>query len=267
MKQVAAVKLIHAGVFAAVICMSAGAAQAALFGDDEARTAIIELRQRLELQKQAGEATERRLAEESSQLRRSLLDLQNQIEALRAEQALLRGQNEQFVRELSQGGREMADIQRRQAALGQSLDERLRVLEPQKVTVDGKEFVVMPGEKRDFDAALAVFRSGDFAAAQTAWLEFAKRYPKSGYFSSALFWLGNAQYATRDYKEAITNFRAMLAQSPEHPRAPEALLSVANCQIELKDARAARKVLEDVVRLYPQSEAAQAAKDRLAKWR
>jgi hypothetical protein len=39
---------------------------------------------------------------------------------------------------------------------------------------------------------------------------FVKRYPQSGYVPSALFWLGNAQYATRDYTEAITNFRSLL---------------------------------------------------------
>jgi TolA-binding protein len=82
-----------------------------------------------------------------------------------------------------------------------------------------------------------------------------------------MFWLGNAQYATRDYKEAITNFRAMLTLAPEHARVPEAILAIANCQIELKDTKAARRTLEDLIRLHPQSEAAQAAKERLAKLR
>ena len=251
---------LRAGLVAAVAVASLGGAQAALFSDDEARTAILELRQRADAQKLAGEAMERRLLEENNQLRRGLLDLQNQIEALRSEQARLRGQDEQSAREI-------AEVQRRIASLSQALDDRLRVLEPQKVAVDGREFVATPVEKRDFDAALSVFRAGDFAGAQAGLLEFAKRYPKSGYYPSVLFWLGNAQYATRDYKESVANFRSMLAQAPDHPRAAEALLSIANCQIELKDTRAARRTLEDVVRLHPQSEAAQAARDRLAKLR
>ena len=36
------------------------------------------------------------------------------------------------------------------------------------------------------------------------------------------------------------------------------MLSIANCQIELKDTRAARATLESLVKTYPQSEAAQA---------
>ena len=82
---------------------------------------------------------------------------------------------------------------------------------------------------------------------------------------SARCWLGNAQYATRDYKEAIGNFKALLAAAPTHARAPEAALSIGNCQVELKDTRAARKTFEDLVKAYPQSEAAGAAKERLAR--
>jgi len=48
-------------------------------------------------------------------------------------------------------------------------------------------------------------------------------------------------------------------------RAPEAMLSIANCQVELKETKAARKTLEDLVKAYAQSEAATVAKTRLAK--
>jgi len=136
-----------------------------------------------------------------------------------------------------------------------------------QVTVDGQEFAADPAEKRDFEAALATFRRGEFAPAQAAFGDFLKRYPQSGYVPSALFWLGNAQYATRDYTGAIANFRALLTRAPDHVRAPEAVLSIANCQIELKDTRAARKTLDDLVKAYPQSEAAVAAKDRLTRLR
>lgn len=266
MKQPDTLKWLRVAMAAAGLAASFGA-QSALFPDDEARNAILELRQRHEAQKLVTDALDRRLIEENNQLRRGLLDLQNQIETLRAEQARMTGQYEQFVRELAQSSREIAEVQRRQVGLGQSLEQRLRVLEPQKVTVDGKEIFATPTEARDFDAALAVFRAGDFAGAQAAFLDFSSLYPKSGYRPSALFWLGNARYATRDYKEAIANFRSMLALAPEHPRAPEALLSIANCLVELKDTRAARRTLEEVVTLHPQSEAALAARDRLARLR
>ena len=92
---------------------------------------------------------------------------------------------------------------------------------------------------------------------------FIRRYPASGYLDSARFWLGNALYGKRDYKEAIAVFRAMIASSPDHPRAAEALLAVANCQVEMKDVRGARRTLDDLLKSYPKSEAAAAGRERL----
>ncbi len=243
---------------AAMVCVLAGLvtsqAHAALFEDSDARKAILELRQRLDSSQQEL----RKASEDNAQLRRSLLDLSSQIDALRAELARMRGQEELMARDL-------AEVQRRQKDLSQGVDERLRKFEPSKVTVDGKEFVADPAEKQEFDAALAIFRKGEFAPAQTAFGNFLKRYPQTGYRPVALFWLGNAQYALRNYRDAVTNFRSLVQADPEHVRAPEAVLAIANCQVELKDVKAARKTLEDLVKAYPQSEAASVAKERLTK--
>ncbi|MCB2044025.1 MAG: tol-pal system protein YbgF [Rhodoferax sp.] len=252
--------------------------QAALFEDTEARTAILEARKRIEANRIATDAAIQRLVEshnellrrsteENMQLRRSLLDLQNQIESLRTELARSNGQREQFGRELSELQREQKDMLQRQQEIARGVEERVSQLEPVKLTVDGREIVVEPAERRAYDAALALFRSGDFPGAQTGFHSLIARYPKSGYLPSALFWLGNAQYATRDYKEAIVNFRIMLTATPDHVRAPEALLSIANCQIELKDVAGARKTLDELARSYPQSDAAKAGKERLARLR
>lgn len=246
------------GAAAIVACLLAFNANAALFDDDEARRAILDLRQKIEASQQRSTDELRRVSDDNAQLRRSMLDLSNQIDALRNEMAILRGQNEQLTRGVS-------DMQRSQKDLTQGVDERLRKFEPAKVTVDGKEFVAELAEKQQFEAALAILRTGDFAAAQTGFGAFTKRYPQSGYKSSALFWLGNAQYALRDYREAVVNFRALVATEPDHLRAPEALLSMANCQVELKDVKSARQTLGNLVKAYPQSEAATVAKDRLTK--
>jgi len=235
--------------------------QAGLFDDDEARRAILDLRQKLEqsneLQRQRQAELNNQLLEQLAQLKRSLLDLNNQIELLRADNAKLRGQDEQLAREV-------ADVQRRMKDVQQGVDERVRKLEPQKVALDGKEFLADPEEKRQYDEAIAQLRRADFTAAAQALTAFQRRWPGSGYADAAMFWLGNAQYGKREYKEAIASFRSVVANFPETPRAPEALLSVANCQVELRDAKAARKTLDELVKAYPASEAAQAGRERLA---
>jgi tol-pal system protein YbgF len=249
------------GLLAAVLALGCLApASAGLFDDDEARKAILDLRQRMaDSEKRLADET-RRSGEDAAQLRRSLIELQNQLDASRAELSTLRGQQEQMARDL-------AEVQRQQKDAVQTVDERLRKFEPSRVTVDGREFLADPAEKRDYDAAMAVFRKGEFANAQLVFVDFLNRYPKTGYRASALFWLGNAQFATKGYKDALSSFRALVALAPDHQRVPEAALAIANCQLELKDNKGARKTLEDLIANYPGSEAAQAAKERLARLR
>ena len=240
-----------------------GTAHAGLFEDDEARRAILDLRQRVEQSNAVikdSNAAIKGLADENGQLRRGLLDLQGQIEALKAELSQGRGAQEQLARELS-------EVQMRQKDVVTGMDERLRRFEPLKVTLDGQEFMAEPSEKRDYDAAMETFRKGDFAAAQSALGQFVQRHRKSGYTPSALFWLGNAQYAVKDYKESMANFQQMLKSAPTHPRAPEAMLAISNVQIELKDLRGARKTMEELIKAYPASETAATARERLARLR
>ena len=247
-----------------------GIAQAGLFEDDEARKAILDLRQRVEQSNAAIQG----LANENAQLRRSLLDFQGQIDSLKSELSQSRGAQEQSTRtqaELARGQAELAralsEFQIRQKDLVLGVEDRLRRFDPVKVNLDGAEFMAEPAEKRDFDAAMETFRKGDFATAQLALGSFVQRYRTSGYAASALFWLGNAQYANKDYKESMANFQLMLKSSPAHPRAPEAMLAVSNVQIELKDLKGARKTLDELVKAYPASETAATARERLARLR
>lgn len=230
--------------------------RAGLFEDDEARRAILELRQQRKQDAESADARLQALSTQVEQLKRSLLDMNAQIEQLRGEVASQRGNVELLQRDAS-------ELQRKQKDAQTAFDERVRKLEPQSLTVDGKTFLADADEKRAFDDAIARLRAADFAGGAAALNAFLKRYPQTGYAESAQYWLGNAHYGLRDYKEAIKAFRALTDRAPDHLRTPEAMLSIANCQSELKDNDAARRTLEQLVRQYPQTEAAQAARDRL----
>jgi tol-pal system protein YbgF len=257
-------KFVAKWVWMGALLSASVSVHAGLFDDEEARRAILDLRQRIEASKQetdqkVGEES-KRASEEVAQLRRGLLDLQNQLEATKTELAKVRGLNEQLARDVAEG-------QRKQKDSAQLLEDRLRKLEPVRVTLDGREFLAEPAEKRDYETGFAVFRKGDFASAEVVLIDFINRYAQSGYRPSALFWLGNAQYATKDYKDALANFRTLVAQTPDHSRVPEALLAIANCQLELKDTKGARKTLEELTNAHPTTEAAAAAKERLARFK
>ncbi|NLZ40266.1 MAG: tol-pal system protein YbgF, partial [Comamonadaceae bacterium] len=105
---------------AALFALGSGPARAALFDDEEARKAIVELRERVRQNDDASKARQAelvqanaQLAQQIDQLRRSLLDLNNQLESLRGDLAKLRGSDEQLARDV-------AELQRRQRDVGQT---------------------------------------------------------------------------------------------------------------------------------------------------
>ncbi|MGE5622343.1 MAG: tol-pal system protein YbgF [Bacillota bacterium] len=240
-----------AAAFMAAFSLVPLVSQAALFEDDEARRAILDIRKRLDnMQGEIGTK-----ADKSSNL-----DLLNQNEQLRQEIAKLRGQIEVLTNEL-------ANQQRREKDFYVDLDTRLRKLEPQKVTIDGKEVTMEPGEQKAYDAALGYFKAGDYKNAGAAFSDFLRRYPQSGLAPSAQYWLGNTYYALRDYRNAISAQQVVLKNYADSPKAADALLNIASCQMELKDKAAAKKTLETLIGQYPDSPAAQTAKERLAALR
>lgn len=232
---------------AAGTCMMP-AAHAALFSDDEARRAILDLRARLD-------ALNARIDAKADKT--SSLDLAGQNERLNQEIARLRGQIEMLTNELG-------NEQRRQKDFYNDLDARLRKLEPQRLSVDGTDIEVTANEQKTYDAALAYFKAGDYKNASSAFSNFLRLYPQSGYAASAHYWLGNTYYALRDYKNAIASQQTVLRNFPNTPKAPDAMLNIASCYTELRDRAAAKKTLESLIAQYPDSAAAQTAKERIA---
>jgi len=228
---------------AAALLVCGASAHAGIFDDDEARRAIIDLRNRVTQLEDASKARSAQADQALQQLQNALLDLTNQ--------------NEQLAKDLG-------DVQRSQKNIVQGVDDRLKKVEPQQVSLDGKQFMADPDEIAQYEAATSTLRNGDFDKAQMSFAGFLRRYPASGYADAVRYWMGNAQYGVRDFKGAIVTFRAFIAAAPDHPRAPEAQLAVANCQIELKDVKGAKKTLDDLMKTYPKSEAAVAGRERLS---
>ncbi|WP_151445662.1 tol-pal system protein YbgF [Lacisediminimonas profundi] len=242
----------------AIACCTTLQARAALFEDDEARRAILDLRSRVDTISNRLDTSNNRL--EGKADKASTLELSNQNEQLRAEISRLRGQIEVLTNEL-------ANEQRRQKSFYGDLDTRLRKLEPQRMTVDGKEVDVGPTEQRSYEAALSLFKAGDYRGAASSFASFIANNPASGYGGSAYYWLGSSHYALRDYKNAIAAHQVVVNRYPENPRAPDSLLNIASSYTELKDRGNARNTLDALITQYPTSQAAAAAKERLAKLR
>ena len=221
---------------AAVICLGASNSAWALFSDDEARKAILEIRKTL--------AT-------------TQLELQGQIDKLKAENSELRGK----IEELEKQGE---DISTSQKTYYQDLDTRLGNFEPRTATIEGVSGTVQPGEKKAYDDALKAFQAGNLKKADDGFSAFANKYPKSPYLPLALYWSGNSKYANKDYAGAISQLQSLIKKYPNHPRIPGAMVTLGNSQLENGNKTAAKKTFNEVIAKYPDTEAAKDAQQLLS---
>lgn len=226
----------------------------ALFDDEEARRRIDALRKDMR-------AVEERIGKLEE--RRPILELAAQIEALKGDLARMRGQVEVLVNLVEQG-------EKRQKDLYLDIDTRLRKLEKAQEsaaaeTKPAAETGVSPAETRAYEAALNQFKLGNYPSAISAFHGFIVTYPASKLAPSAQYWIGNAHYAQRDFKQAIAAQQRVVAQWPDDPKAPDALLNIASSQEAMGDRRGERRTLEQLLAKYPSSQAAASAKQRLAQ--
>jgi tol-pal system protein YbgF len=235
-------------------------AQAGLLEDDEAREQIKKLETRV-----------LKLEDAVKQQTKSMLDLQGQIEAQNTEIRKLRGQNEETTHGLQ-------DAEKRQKDFYVDLDTRLRHFESAEEA--GKEaaaataktpvatFPVDPSdpvpEDRAFEAAYGLFKAGSHANAAKAFQEFLKKYPDSVHVYYANYWLGNAQFAVKDYHGALDTYQGLLKDFPDTSKTADVLFGIAGCQQGLKRPITAHKTLKQLIAKYPTSEAAAKAKKLLA---
>ena len=211
----------------------------AIFSDDEARKAILEMRKSVQASQGA------------------ILDLQNQIEKLRTENAQLRGQIESLQKQTD-------DLTKNQKTYYQDLDNRLTRFEPQTIEVEGVTGVVQAGERSAYEEALNAFQNNQVKKADSDLTAFIRKYPSSPYLPLALFWSGNTKYALKDYNGSINQLQTLITRFPGHQRVPAAMLTLGNANLESGKKAVAKKVLSDLIAKHPDSEAAKEAKPIVA---
>ncbi len=257
----------------------ANPAQAGLFSDDDARKQIQDNRKeiqqleaRFEARLQKLEDANKNLEDKNNRQTKSMLDLQGQIEALSSEIRKLRGQNEELAHGLGEAEKRAKDFY-------VDLDARLRHFESLE-EASKNEAVPASGippaatistdpsdpafENRAFESAYSLLKEGRHANAVKAFHEFLSKYPDSVHVPNAIYWLGAAKFALKDFKGALDFYQRLLEISPATPKAAEALLHIAECQKELKQKTASQKTLKQLIAKYPTSEAAAKAKKLLA---
>ena len=193
----------------------------------------------------------------------SLLELAQRIDALQADLRTIRGEVELLQNE-TQGGKTQS------RNLYGDLEKRLAALE----TLGGVGGAAAGGaaasvggasEQATYDAGMAALRSGSYDKAITSFREVVTNYPTGDLASNAQFWIGESYYTKGDLENAVAAYRKVLSDWPQSRKVPDALVKLGFSLSDLKRNGEARNMLEDVVRKYPGTTAAQLAADRLKR--
>lgn len=132
------------------------------------------------------------------------------------------------------------------------------------VTVDTKTTPVInpDDDKRDYYAAYQTFKNGGPNKAINPMRNFIKNYPQSTYIPSAYYWLGEFYLAASpaDVNNAKKSFKIVIDNYIDSPKASAAMLKLASfADVDGKTTEAI-KLMQRIIKEFPQSEEAKAAK-------
>ena len=208
-----------------------------------------------------------------------LLEQSRQLDALQQEVSMLREMLEEKDYQLDL-------ITQRQRSLYSDMDRRLNSIEggaarsvmaapvpppstsTAPVAAPATAAFATGGDKdgaQQYTAAFDLLKEGQYSKSIAAFDNFLKSYPNSKYADNAQYWLGEANYVSREYKTALDAFQSLIAKYPESSKISGARLKIGYTYYELKNWPAAKDALTQVVKLYPDTTVASKANDRLER--
>ena len=122
-------------------------------------------------------------------------------------------------------------------------------------------------EQKAYQSAFDTLKEGRYTKAKSELKAFLQNHPGSSYAGNAQYWLGEAHYVTREFKQGITEFKKVLSSYPRSQKIPDAMLKLGYTYYELKQYDQAKLVLQDLRKRFPKSTAFRLAGKRLDRIR
>lgn len=210
-----------------------------------------------------------------------LMDQITDLEQIRMELAEIRemAENQEHQLEL---------INQRQRSLYQDMDRRMHDIEagsprkrsmstqPSPIAPPGSASSIAPptvavvnvprGDDKEgkmaYSQAFNLLKEGRYQQAVVEFRSFLSTYPDSKYAGNAQYWLGEANYVSREYKTALDEFEAVLTRYPGSAKVQGAALKIGYTYYEMKDWDSANEALQKVIANYPNTTFARKAEER-----
>ena len=215
---------------------------------------------------------------------RGLLNLLNQVEALKAEVARLRGSQEELAYQQTNADKRVKELfadlddrvkelESRPAAAAAAQGPAMRLQSAQALTTPVAPAASAPGtvpagdpenETRSYEAAHQLVKSGRYKDAVLAFQNFAKAYPNSSLVPNAHYWTGFSYVGMSDFESAAASYQHLISEFPNSPKTADAMLSLSRAQVQMKDHASAIATLEKLIERFPYSRAADNGKKLLS---
>lgn len=134
---------------------------------------------------------------------------------------------------------------------------------PATVSTSKKPAQTMSEERAAYQKAFDMLKEGRYKMANAAFIAFVARYPGSSYAGNSQYWLGESNYVTQQFKQAVQEFQKVVNNYPNSNKVPDAMLKLGYTYYELREFDKAKAILNKLRKTYPKSSAGRLAGKRL----
>ncbi|MFH1102296.1 MAG: tol-pal system protein YbgF [Pseudomonadota bacterium] len=246
----------------------------------KAETENAFLKKQMEILTKTGDGKDQDLRNRTAENRVAVDRLSEEIQAIRGKfeetEFLIKKRLEPF--ESPQKGKEDKVVQLEKALL--DLEKRFARIEGylnmESQTPGSQAGPAQPAKKTDPGQSLSdneiyakgkeAFDRGDFPAARNLFQDLIKNHPASVHADNAQFWIGESFYREKWYEKAILEYQKVIEKYPKGNKVQSSMLKQGFAFHNLGDKTNARLILKELVRLYPTSNEANIAKEKLKEY-
>lgn len=148
----------------------------------------------------------------------------------------------------------------------QDLDQRINNNQPKNVsTAAAKTTTTKSPEEIEYQTALNLLRSKNYAQAALGMQKYLDAYPHSKYAVNAHYWLGEIYYLQSQLTKSINEFQIVISQYPDSAKVPDSMLKLAMIYSTEGDYKKAHQEFQEIKNKYPNSNAAHLMDQQLKK--
>ncbi|GEM_PF-134911 len=241
------------------------------------------------LKKQVGVGSDQTGQQGPADIRKLVANLGVRLDALESEVLRLNGLVEQLKYQQDQQGQELMSLQQstgqRQSPAGgfaavkpQSYPAPAPIQPPVTRSAEYRDKQTeMPAPARPvvqkrpegeidlYKKGMELFRQEKFQEAKQVFKAFVKQNPDAPLAANAYFWIGECEYKSNRFEEAILEYQRVISDYPKSNKVPDALLKQGFAFARLGEKDTARIVLKKLLKLYPNTPQAKVARKQLAR--